>query len=273
MSLQRSTGLQVRMRDGTAIRYAISGEGNGPPIALIHSLAMDRHFWSPVVERMKPSATLLSYDCRGHGGSDKPAGPYTIELFADDLHDLLDHVGWASAIVAGASMGGSVALGFTAKYPARLSGLGLFDTTAWYGPDAAKHWDERALKARQDGLAGLVGFQKTRWFGDVFRAQHPEIVEASVATFLRNDVAAYAETCHMLGKFNLLSELKKITVPTAVAVGEQDYATPPAMARDLHAGIGHSTLTIIEGGRHLTPLEKPDAIAAQLNALLKRAGQ
>jgi pimeloyl-ACP methyl ester carboxylesterase len=128
LSLQRSTGLQVRMRDGTAIRYAISGEGNGPPIALIHSLAMDRHFWSPVVERMKPSATLLSYDCRGHGGSDKPAGPYTIELFADDLHDLLDHVGWASAIVAGASMGGSVALGFTAKYPARLSGLGLFDT-------------------------------------------------------------------------------------------------------------------------------------------------
>jgi 3-oxoadipate enol-lactonase len=77
----------------------------------------------------------------------------------------------------------------------------------------------------------------------------------------------------MLGKFNLLSELKKITVPTAVAVGEEDYATPPAMARDLHAGIGNSTLTIIEGGRHLTPLEKPDAIAAQLNALLKRARQ
>ncbi len=261
------------MRDGTAIRYAISGEGNGPPIALIHSLAMDRHFWDPVVDRMKPSATLLSYDCRGHGGSDKPAGPYTVELFADDLHDLLNHVGWSSAIVAGASMGGSVALGFAAKYPARVSGLGLFDTTAWYGPDAPKNWDERAVKANQDGLAGLVCFQKTRWFGDAFREQHPEIVEASVATFLRNDVAAYAETCRMLGNFDLRSGLKEITVPTAVAVGEQDYATPPAMARDLHAGIGNSTLTVIEGGRHLTPLEKPDAIAAQFNALLKRAGQ
>jgi 3-oxoadipate enol-lactonase len=273
LSLQSSTGLQARMRDGTAIRYSISGNEKGPRIALIHSLAMDRHFWNPVVNRIKASAALLTYDCRGHGGSDKPAGPYTIEMFADDLCDLLGHVGWKSAIVAGASMGGSVALGFAAKYPAQVAGLGLFDTTAWYGPDAPKNWDERAAKARTDGLAGLVGFQKTRWFGDAFRERHPEIVEASVATFLGNDVAAYAETCRMLGNFDLRSELKKINIPTAIAVGEEDYATPPAMAGDLHAGIGNSTLTIIEGGRHLTPLEKPDAIAAQFNALLKRAGQ
>jgi 3-oxoadipate enol-lactonase len=273
LSLQSSTGLRARMRDGTAIRYAISGEGMGPPIALIHSLAMDRYFWNAVVDLMKPSATLLSYDCRGHGESDKPAGPYSVKLFADDLHDLLNHIGWTSAIVAGASIGGSVALGFATKYPAQVSGLGLFDTTAWYGPDAPEDWDGRAVKAKQDGLAGLVGFQKTRWFGEAFREQHPEIVEASVATFLRNDVVAYAETCRMLGNFDLRSELNKITVPTAVAVGEEDYATTPAMAGDLHAGIRNSTLTVIEGGRHLTPLEKPGAIAAQLDALLKRAGQ
>jgi 3-oxoadipate enol-lactonase len=273
LPLQSSTGLQARMRDGTAIRYTLTGSGSGPRIALIHSLAMDRQFWNPVVDRLKVSATLLVYDCRGHGGSDKPAGPYTVELFADDLYDLLNQIGWASAIVAGASMGGSVALGFAAKYPRQVAGLGLFDTTAWYGPDAPKNWEERAVKAKQDGLAGLVGFQRTRWFGDAFREQHPDIVEASIATFLRNDVAAYAETCRMLGNFDLRPELKKIAVPTVVAVGEEDYATPPAMASDLHAGIGNSTLTIIEGGRHLTPLEKPDAIAAQLDALLKRAGQ
>jgi 3-oxoadipate enol-lactonase len=270
LSLQSSTGLRARMRDGTAIRYAITGGESGPRIALIHSLAMDRHFWDPVVDRMKASATLLVYDCRGHGGSEKPAGPYTIDLFADDLRDLLGHVGWTSAIVAGASMGGSVALGFATKYPGLICGLGLFDTTAWYGPDAAKNWNERAAKAELEGLAGLVGIQKTRWFGDAFWEQHPEIVDASIATFLSNDVAAYAETCRMLGNFDLRSDLKKIAVPAAIAVGEEDYATPPAMAGDLHAGIRNSTLTVIEGGRHLTPLEKPDAIAAQFNALLKR---
>jgi 3-oxoadipate enol-lactonase len=270
---QSSTGSHARMRDGTTLRYSITGKDGGPRIALVHSLAMDRTFWHPVVARLKVTAQLLTYDCRGHGASDKPPGPYRIDQFADDLSDLLDAAGWKQAIVAGASMGGSVALGFAAKYPARLQGLGLFDTTAWYGPNAPASWEERAAKAKTDGLAGLVGFQKTRWFGDAFREQHPELVDASVATFLANDVGAYAETCRMLGNFDLRSSLEAIVVPTAIAVGEEDYATPPAMASDLHAAIKHSTLTIIKSGRHLTPLEKPDEIAAQLAALTERSAR
>jgi pimeloyl-ACP methyl ester carboxylesterase len=46
-------------------------------IVLVHSLAMDRLFWQPVAERLARSQPVLTYDCRGHGGSDKPAGPYT----------------------------------------------------------------------------------------------------------------------------------------------------------------------------------------------------
>lgn len=268
-----STGSRARMRDGATLQYSITGTGDGPRIALIHSLAMDRHFWNAVVARLKDSAQLLTYDCRGHGASDKPAGPYSIDLFADDLSDLLDAAGWTATVVAGASMGGSVALGFAAKYAARTSGLGLFDTTAWYGPNAQSSWDDRCAKAKTDGLSGLVGFQKTRWFGDAFREQHPDVVDASVATFLANDVAAYAETCRMLGNFDLRSSLEKIAVSTVIAVGEEDYATPPSMANELHAGIKHSSLTVIKSGRHLTPLEKPDEIAAQLTALAERAGR
>jgi 3-oxoadipate enol-lactonase len=261
------------MRDGVSIRYSLAGNPKGPRIALIHSLAMDRAFWAPVVQRLAGTAQVLTYDCRGHGESDKPRGPYTIDLFADDLADLFDAVAWKTAIVAGASMGGSVTLGFAAKHAARASGLGLFDTTAWYGPDAPKAWEERAVKARQDGLAGLTAFQKTRWFGDAFREQHTDIVDASVATFLKNDIAAYAETCRMLGNFDLRDSLGRIAVPTAIAVGEEDYATPPAMAQALHDAIKDSTLTVINAGRHLTPLEKPDEIAAELSRLVERVGR
>src|SRR5204863_880589 len=139
--------------------------------------AMDRRFWQPVAERLASHAPVLVYDCRGHRESDTPAGPYTVELFARDLADLLDHVGWSSALVAGASMGGCIALAFAAAYPARTAALGLADTTAWYGPDAPAQWAERADKAVQSGLASLVGFQTTRWFGDAFRAGNPEIVK------------------------------------------------------------------------------------------------
>ena len=209
---------------------------------MIHSLAMDRSFWRPVAERM--DCAVLLYDCTGHGESAKPAGPCTVEGFADDLARLLDSVGWQRALIAGASMGGCVALAFAAKHPARAAALGLVDTTAWYGPEAPRQWEERAQKALNGGLQALVDFQVTR------------------------DVNAYAASCRMLGAADLRQSLARLSVPTAVLVGEEDYATPVAMAEALHRGIAGSTLTVLKNARHLTPLERPDEIAAGLRRLL-----
>ncbi len=215
------------------------------------------------------SADVLILDCRGHGGSDKPAGPYAVELFADDVADLMDLVGWQSAVVAGASMGGCVALAFAAKYPTRVDALGLFDTTAWYGEDAAKTWAERADKALSEGLGVLVGFQKTRWFSDPFRSEHKDVVEDAVAVFLRNDSSAYAATCAMLGAADLRAALPEFDFPCRVAVGEEDYAMPPPMARAMADSIPGAPLFIIEGVRHFSPLEVPDTIAGHLKALVQ----
>lgn len=228
---------------------------------------MDRRFWRPVAERMR--GAVLLYDCTGHGKSAKPAGPYRVEAFADDLAALLDHVGWERALVAGASMGGCIALAFAGRYAKRLAALGLVDTTAWYGPDAPREWEERARKALDVGLSALVDFQVKRWFSDAFRAAQPGIVSECVQTFLQNDVHAYAATCRMLGAADLRTVLPQVVAPTAVIVGEEDYATPVAMARQLHEGVAGSRLTVLKNARHLTPLEQPDAIANQLESLLR----
>jgi 3-oxoadipate enol-lactonase len=235
-------------RDGTRLAYALHGRG-ADGIVLIHSLAMDRAFWQPVAERLAKNAPVLVYDCRGHGGSDKPAGPYTVELFARDLADLLDHVGWSSAVVAGASMGGCIALAFAAAYPARA---------------------ERGARAASDGMSALVEFQTTRWFGDTFRSERPEVVRQCVETFLRNEVPAYMATCTMLGAADLRAALPGMTMPAAIVVGDEDYATPVAMAEAMQRAIKGSTLTVLAGARHLTPLEVPDRIAGELTALMAR---
>jgi 3-oxoadipate enol-lactonase len=258
--------------DSTELKYQI--EGAGPiRIALVHSLAMDHSFWQPVLERLRGDAQLLVWDCRGHGKSGKGEGPYTVELFADDLAAVLNHAGWTSAIVAGASMGGCVSLAFAAQYASRCQALGLIDTTAWYGETATRDWEMRAQKALAEGLAGLTGFQITRWFGEGFRAREPEAVARCVAVFLANAATAYAETCRMLGAADLRSVLPRISVPTAITVGEEDYATPLVMAQNLHAAIVGSTLEVLQGARHLTPLECPDRIAAALKKLIERAEQ
>jgi 3-oxoadipate enol-lactonase len=168
-------------------------------------------------------------------------------------------------------MGGCIALAFATAYPARTAALGLIDTTAWYGAEAPKQWAERGSRAATAGMAALVEFQTTRWFGDEFRARQPQIVQHSVDVFLRNDVQAYVETCTMLGAADLRGALPTMRMPTAIVVGDEDYATPVAMAEAMHHSIKGSTLTVLKGARHLTPLEAPDAIAGELIALLKRA--
>jgi 3-oxoadipate enol-lactonase len=169
-------------------------------------------------------------------------------------------------------MGGCVALGFAGRYPSRLNGLGLIDTTAWYGEEAPKKWRERAAMARDKGLAGMIGFQATRWFSDAFRERHPDIVNRISGIFLANDVECYGATCVMLGDVDLRQAQASMRVPVAVAVGEEDYATPLAMSQQMHRSIAGSTLTVLSGVRHLAPVEAPERVTSQLLALIDRTG-
>ncbi|HJT89075.1 MAG TPA: alpha/beta fold hydrolase [Bryobacteraceae bacterium] len=254
--------------DGCPIHYRLRGDGEAR-IVLIHSLALDASLWDPAADILAREARVLTYDCRGHGRSGRPAGPFTCELFARDLAELLDHLGWPEAAVAGCSLGGCVAQAFAGRFPGRASALGLIDTTAWYGEDAPAAWEQRAAAARAKGFAGMIDFQVTRWFGEEFRAREPEAVARISEVFLKNGLESYAASCQMLGEADLRPYLASFRMPVSVIVGEEDYATPPAMARQLQDCIAGATLTVIPGARHLTPLECPERIAAELAALLR----
>jgi 3-oxoadipate enol-lactonase len=212
----------------------------------------------------------LTYDCRGHGRSGRTAAAFTLNQFADDLAQLLDAVEWSEAVVAGCSMGGSVAQAFAGRHPKRLKALALVSTTAWYGSEAPSQWQQRADTALAKGLGGMVEFQLARWFSDRFRAEHPEVMRAAADVLTSNDLDGYAAACLMLGDSDLRAVLPTIRVPTAVVVGEDDYATPVVMSRQLHEAIGGSTFTILPGARHITPVEYPERVAAELRGLLER---
>jgi 3-oxoadipate enol-lactonase len=258
--------------DGSRLAYSLhrAPRAGAPRLVLIHSLALDRSVWAGVVERLQNEADILAYDCRGHGRSDRTATRFTAELFARDLAELLDHIGWQSAAIAGCSMGGCVALAFAGLFPERATALGLIDTTAWYGPDAPARFRERAEAARAKGMQGLSEFQASRWFSDEFRATHPDVLQRAMAVFVANDFDCYAATCGLLGDVDVRSHLPAFRMPVTIVVGEEDYATPVDMARQLHDAIPQSTLTIVPHARHLTPLEHPDRIASQLRDLLQR---
>src|ERR671911_1510882 len=101
-------------------------------------------------------------------------------------------------------------------------------------------------------MQGLVEFQASRWFSDDFRATRPEVLQRATAVFLANDFDCYAASCALLGDVDVRSHLPALRMPVTIVVGEEDYATPVDMARQLHAAIPHSSLTILPRARHLT---------------------
>jgi len=167
-------------------------------------------------------------------------------------------------------MGGCVAQAAAGLYPSRVNALGLIDTIAWYGADAPAAWRERAANVRAKGLVGLLEFQLPRWFSDEFRQTQPQLLQTITDIFLANDLDCYAASCIMVGDTDLRAYLGKLSVPTTIIVGEQDSATPVAAAQQLHEAIENSSLTIIPGARHLTPIERPEEVSIQLMELLGR---
>jgi 3-oxoadipate enol-lactonase len=261
---------QATAADGTRLSYTLHAKAGAPSVVLIHSLALDRSLWGAVVERLSDRFQVLTYDCRGHGASDHPPGPYDPFQFAADLDAVMQQAGLASAVVAGCSMGGCVAQALAANHPQRADGLVLIDTTAWYGAEAPAQWRERVQKAKADGLAGMIPFQTTRWFSEDFVAANSAEVDRLNDIFLANDIESYAASCLMLGDADLRGRLSGFSRPVAVVVGEEDYATPVSMAEALRDAMPGATLQVIPKGRHLTPVQCPDVVAEAIAELAQR---
>lgn len=244
----------------------IEREGAAPPIVLLHSLALDRKMWSSTVAALGNERTVITMDLRGHGES-PTSHTFTIEDIADDVASTLAHLGFNRAVIVGLSMGGCVAQAVAIRHPHIVDALGLIDTTAWYGPDAPERWAERASKARESGMHSLSQFQLDRWFGPEFLATNREQAQAMLEVFASNDLDSYVASCHAMGAFDARPGLGFIDVPTVVIVGELDPATSPDHAAALHEHIAGSTLHVIPGAKHLTPVERPETVAELLSPL------
>src|SRR3990172_3014382 len=101
-----------------------------------HSLACNSAMWGGQAELLAKRFKVLRYDTRGHGRSDAPAGPYTLELLADDAKGLLDALGVREAHWIGISMGAMIGQTLALRHPGVLKSLVLADTTSRNPPEA-----------------------------------------------------------------------------------------------------------------------------------------
>jgi 3-oxoadipate enol-lactonase len=256
--------------NGIELEYSI--EGNGPWLAMSHSLACNSRMWDEQMPFLAKRFKVLRFDTRGHGGSDAPAGAYTLEQLADDVKGLFDVLGIRTAHWAGLSMGGMIGQTFALKYPGVLASLVLADTTSRYPAEAAPVWADRIKVVESKGMEPLVQPTLERWFTAPYRAAQPAQMKRIGDMIRATPVAGYVGCCHAIPKINLTARLGEIKVPALVVVGADDAGTPPAMAHEIHEHLAGSELVIIPSAAHLSNVEQPAAFDAALAKFYDRIG-
>jgi 3-oxoadipate enol-lactonase len=245
-------------RGGFGAHFA--GDGT-PGVLALHPLALSGAIWDGAGDGAAARLGVMGLDARGHGDSPWDGKPFTVEDMADDAAAVIEATASGPVGVIGLSMGGSTALLLAARHPELVSRLVIADGSACYGPDRVAQWGERARSAEFKPREQQLEFQRDRWFGPAFRLAHPEAVSRVFDIFLRTSGAAHAAACRALGALDATGQLGLVTAPSLVVVGAEDYATPPAMARTIAAGISGAELVVLDGARHMSLVEQPSAWA------------
>ncbi len=250
--------------NGININYEIYGREEGDVIMFSHSLGTNLLMWDPQIKALKDRYKLLCFDTRGHGESDVPDGPYTLEELAKDAVGLLDVLGIKKVHWVGLSMGGMIAQAVALNHPERLKSLILCDTAAKVNDEDQPIWQQRIDAVLEHGMSALLQPTLERWFTPSFLEKDPPVVDLIRKLFLSTPVKGFVGCAEAIRRLNYLDRLSEISLPTLIMVGEQDMGTPVEVSQEMNRRIADSELVIIPSAAHLSNLEQPERFNAAL---------
>jgi pimeloyl-ACP methyl ester carboxylesterase len=251
--------------NGIELYYEVHGEGR--PLILISGLGYPLWQWHKMVPYLAEYFKVITFDNRGVGQSDKPAGAYTAQMLAADTVGLLDALGIDKAIVAGHSMGGFIAQAMTLDFPQRVEKLILCSTN--FGgphhvpvtPEAMKVLTDVASDALTRFKNGLVVSTAPGW-----AEKNPEMIAKWIKWRVANPVELGPYQSQLAIGLGLLpaaaafeTKLPAINIPTLILFGEHDKVVPPANAELLSKQLSNSQVVIFPNAGHFFPIEIPEA--------------
>lgn len=258
-------------RIGTQLlHYRLAGPDGAPVLVLVNSLGTDARIWDGVISRLAGTYRVVSYDKRGHGLSDSPAGDYSLDNHLNDLFGLADHLGLGRFALGGVSIGGLITMGAALRAPERLTALLICDSAPKVGDTA--FWAARMAKVRDEGMGAIADGIMERWFSPGFRRTRPDELAGWRNMFLAADAGGYASTCATLRDTDLTDRIGAIDLPTLVVSGEDDLATPVPLVRACAEAIAGARFEIMPGVGHIPSIEQPEALARLMTDFMKEAG-
>ncbi len=251
--------------NGISVNYQIDNASSAKDtVVLINGLADDLDFWAPQIPALVATGyRVLRFDNRGIGKTDKPAGPYTSRLLADDAKALVDSLGLRDFHLLGVSMGGMIAEEYALAYESDLKSLTLACTYGKADPFCQTMFAMWADLARGLGVPFVMRDVGLWAFTGPFFEDRPddaaELATAMAAVDMPLD--AYLAQLAVIQRHDALDRVAGLTVPTLVMAGEEDILIPVRLSQRLHAAIPGSHWATVTGG-HACVQEHPDPFNA-----------
>ncbi len=269
--------------NGTQIYYEITGKGE--TFVLIAGLGCDHTYFSFAMPYLSKLGRMIALDLRGVGQSTKPAGPYTMELWAEDVNALLEHLGEGPAHIVGASLGGCVALALADRHPDKVKSLLL--SAAFADLDRACEMNFRMRKAivEQAGINEIMQYHVALWTIDrdfiqsesgwaaVKRIIHEGTLNQADPKLYIDFLDAILDFGKVLpgqeGQPKFTEKLPMMTFPTVAIVGEKDILTPVSFSKKIVSLMPNAKLVVLKDCAHITFVEKPEETCRAMEEFIK----
>jgi pimeloyl-ACP methyl ester carboxylesterase/DNA-binding CsgD family transcriptional regulator len=253
--------------DGTRIAHATAGRG--PPLVRVGTWLthVERDWDSPVwrhwLEALSEDRTLVRFDLRGSGLSDRRAGELSLDAWVADLEAVVDSLGLRRFPLLGLCHGGAIAVAYAARHPERVSRLILYDS---YCRGGLADGRPPEMVEQAQTLARMIRFgwgKRVSAFRQLFANllmpdAAPELIR-SLGDLQRD--SASPEGAHRLWnafhKVDVRAKAPRVSAPTLIFHLEGDAMVPFDEGRQLAASIPGARFVPLPGRNHILTPDDP----------------
>lgn len=246
-------------------------EGKGEPLVFLSGTFTKLQSWNFQINFFKDKMMVIALDNRGTGKSSRPNYYYTIDMFVEDLKNLLNYLDINKDVhLCGLSMGGMIAQKFTLKYPSIVKTLILCATGCYYPSKTADQNIFLYNQFKEQDLEQTVEFTLKMLYSMPFRKKLLEDKELYEKVKRDMNFIAHTEDPPLyqdyinqneaLRDFDTREELSKILHPTLIISGSKDRMSIPGIPEFMHERISNSQLEFIKGLGHGLTIEDPKTV-------------
>lgn len=258
---------------GCAIYYYYAGRttlpevvpdlSRGHKLIMLHGAGSNGHAWHHQLDQLGRAHSPIAIDLPAHGRSSGVEGLKTVEEYSDFVAAFLDALGISSAVIAGRSMGGAIAMDLALRYPKRVAAIVPVVTAAKFNIPPARIEALRGVAMGRAPQAFVTDGYSPATIKDRF-----EVVREGWMEQIQTDPRVRYTDMVACAGCDLRERIARIDKPALILAGADDPITPPADAELIHSRIRGSKLRVVPNAAHHLPNEQPAEANAAIEGFL-----